>query len=132
MRCSAPLFRRVLPVFATALGLGALWPGATNASGRPDRSSPRPVTNGHSHVGRVRTAGVWLRVRQEPTTHSQEIAVLRPCSTVSVLGTVEGQTVAGTPLWFRLEGRPGWISAAYARVLRPDVVEDDSSVAAMP
>ncbi len=83
----------------------------TSPTPRPTSSKPTPtgISTGTSQVLIKETPTGWLRVRQEATTSSAEVAKVNPGETYSVLEEKTG--------WFKIEyepGKEGWISSQYA------------------
>ncbi|MGO4455909.1 SH3 domain-containing protein [Streptomyces sp. M-16] len=59
----------------------------------------------------VSTSG--LKVRAHASTHSRVVGVLDPWQKVRLSCQAEGAWVEGNDIWYRLHGRPGWVSAGY-------------------
>ncbi|MEU6120459.1 SH3 domain-containing protein [Streptomyces sp. NPDC047123] len=117
--------RPVLPLsllVASVMTLGGVAAGPAAAEGavaRPPAGCPRVTVDADANSGWVQTSRVHLRIREYPTTRSRVLGQLPPCAVVAVVRRESGQRVGGTRTWYRLEGRRGWISGAYARQLRP-------------
>ncbi|MFF1715520.1 SH3 domain-containing protein [Streptomyces sp. NPDC058268] len=92
---------------------------AGDAASRPSAGCPRVAVDADANTGWVQTARVYLRIREHPTTRSRVLGSLPPCAVVAVAGSQAGQRIDNTRTWYRLEGREGWVSGAYARILRP-------------
>ncbi|MGW5733286.1 MULTISPECIES: SH3 domain-containing protein [Streptomyces] len=117
--------RSTLSLFLVAASLVALTglasgpAAAVDASGRPPAGCPRAVVDADANTGWVQTARVNLRIREYPTTRSRVLGHLPPCAVVAVARREAGQRIGTTRTWYRLDGRRGWVSGAYAHPLRP-------------
>ncbi|WP_371750389.1 SH3 domain-containing protein [Streptomyces sp. NBC_01283] len=97
---------------------------AGGAAGRPPTGCPRVEVDADANTGWVQTARVHLRIREHPTTRSRVLGTLPPCAVIAVTGSQAGQRIGNTRTWYRLEGRGGWVSGAYARTLRPVLISN--------
>ncbi|WP_078910423.1 SH3 domain-containing protein [Streptomyces sp. NRRL S-87] len=107
------------PVLAAGLVLGSAG-GAT-----ADRRGPAPAAQ--SAPGAAKAAyptgqvdsRTGLYVRSRPTVYSTAIASLRPQQRVLLNCQKRGGFVQGNPVWYRLQGAKGWVSARYVHNLQP-------------
>ncbi|MEU2835308.1 SH3 domain-containing protein [Streptomyces lavendulae] len=54
-----------------------------------------------------------VKVRSGPTTSARIIGALDPWQEVRLSCQIEGNSVEGNDIWYRLHGQPGWVSARY-------------------
>ncbi|MFF3212662.1 SH3 domain-containing protein [Streptomyces sp. NPDC002886] len=69
-------------------------------------------------VGVVETRAP-LNVREKPTVYSDVVKQLRPHERVLLVCQKRGGWVDGNPVWYRLHGSKGWVSARYVHNLQP-------------
>ncbi|MFD5145296.1 SH3 domain-containing protein [Streptomyces sp. NPDC058401] len=60
-----------------------------------------------------------LNVREKPTVYSDVVKQLRPHERVLLVCQKRGGWVDGNPVWYRLHGSKGWVSARYVHNLQP-------------
>ncbi|MET9604817.1 SH3 domain-containing protein [Streptomyces sp. NPDC006512] len=60
-----------------------------------------------------------LNVREKPTVYSKVVKKLRPNQRVALSCQKRGGWVDGNPVWYRLHGSKGWVSARYVHNLQP-------------
>lgn len=93
-----------------ALTLGAASCSAEDTGGPRRRSSAVPDTV-LARVTGVGTSG--LRVREEPTTASSQLATLAEGAVVEIDCLVEGESVDGNVVWAHVEAKGGYVSDAF-------------------
>ncbi|APU43545.1 hypothetical protein ACFCYM_12980 [Streptomyces sp. NPDC056254] len=104
-------------VLAAGLALGPMggagWaapqPGAAPAAAAPRAAYP---------VGEV-VSDAPLHVRARPTVYSGVVKSLRPGQRVLLRCQARGGWVDGNPLWYRLQGANGWVSARFVHDHQP-------------
>ncbi|MET9852814.1 SH3 domain-containing protein [Streptomyces sp. NPDC006450] len=69
-------------------------------------------------VGVVETRAP-LNVRERPTVYSDVVKKLHPHERVLLVCQKRGGWVDGNPVWYRLHGSKGWVSARYVHNLQP-------------
>lgn len=69
-------------------------------------------------VGVVETRAP-LNVREKPTVYSDVVKKLHPNQRVLLACQKRGGWVDGNPVWYRLHGSKGWVSARYVHNLQP-------------
>ncbi|MCX5199644.1 SH3 domain-containing protein [Streptomyces sp. NBC_00249] len=77
--------------------------------GKPDHTN--------SPKARIVTSGHGLGVRSGPGTHYAKQSKLRSGETVALQCKVNGETVDGNSIWYKLADGSGWIAARYAQNL---------------
>ncbi|MCX4775653.1 SH3 domain-containing protein [Streptomyces sp. NBC_01264] len=60
-----------------------------------------------------------LNVRERPTVYSDVVKKLHPQQRVLLVCQTRGGWVDGNPVWYRLHGSKGWVSARYVHNLQP-------------
>jgi Bacterial SH3 domain len=103
---------------------------SASASARPGHDDPRAGHDDHhgrqgdpgdgkDHdvtLGRV-VSDAPLNIRRHPTTKADVIGTLQPGAIIKIACKVAAERVDGNPIWYKLAGRPGWVSARYVRNL---------------
>ncbi|MEV7417214.1 SH3 domain-containing protein [Streptomyces sp. NPDC089919] len=110
------MVKKAWVTYALAAGvlMGPLAPAgwaATGDAGAPERGGSYPV-------GVVETRAP-LNVREKPTVYSYVVKQLHPHQKVQLECQKRGGWVDGNPVWYRLHGSKGWVSARYVHNLRP-------------
>lgn len=110
------MVKKALLTYALAAGvlIGPLstagWAAAGPAAGRAQ------VTSGPVGVVESRAP---LNVREKPTVYSDVVKKLHPHERVRLVCQKRGGWVDGNPVWYRLHGSKGWVSARYVHNLQP-------------
>lgn len=106
------MVKKVLLTYALAAGvlIGPMGTAGWAAEGRA-QADTRPV-------GVVETKAA-LNVREKPTVYSDVVKKLRPHERVLLSCQKRGGWVDGNPVWYRLHGSKGWVSARYVHNLQP-------------
>ncbi|MFD3698381.1 SH3 domain-containing protein [Streptomyces sp. NPDC058646] len=99
---------------ATGLALGPVAATGWAAQQHAAVSAPRAA----HPVGEV-VSDAPLNVRQRPTVYSGTVKVLRPGQRVLLNCQQRGGWVDGNPLWYRLQGSHGWVSARFVHNHQP-------------
>ncbi|MFD9452204.1 hypothetical protein ACFWBC_03775 [Streptomyces sp. NPDC059985] len=100
---------------AVLIGPGAATAGATGQLGAvPAHGAPRAT----HPVGEV-VSDAALHVRQKPTVYSGVVKVLRPHQRILLNCQKRGGWVDGNPVWYRIQGSNGWVSARFVHNLQP-------------
>ncbi|OLZ61927.1 hypothetical protein AVW11_24245 [Streptomyces amritsarensis] len=100
------------------LALGPMG-GAGWAAQQPGAPAPAPAAPRAAYpVGEV-VSDAPLHVRQKPTVYSGVVKTLRPGQRVLLTCQTRGGWVDGNPLWYRLQGSKGWVSARFVHDHRP-------------
>ncbi|KOV05731.1 MULTISPECIES: SH3 domain-containing protein [Streptomyces] len=98
----------LLCALAAGLALGPL--GGTGwAAAAPRAAYP---------VGEV-VSDAPLHVREKPTVYSGVVKSLRPGQRVLLSCQKRGGWVDGNPIWYRLQGSRGWVSARFVHDHQP-------------
>ncbi|WP_328296583.1 SH3 domain-containing protein [Streptomyces sp. NBC_00435] len=101
-------------VLAAGVLLGPLSTAGWAADGRGGghaRAENRPVG--------VVESKAPLNVREKPTVYSGVVKQLHPHERVLLECQKRGGWVDGNPVWYRLHGSKGWVSARYVHNLQP-------------
>ncbi|MEU8776997.1 SH3 domain-containing protein [Streptomyces sp. NPDC048606] len=101
---------------ALAVGPTAAAPGWTAERHATPSATPAAPKAAHP-VGEV-TSNAPLHVRQKPTVYSKVVKTLRPHQRVRLNCQKRGGWVDGNPVWYRLQGVNGWVSARYVHNLQ--------------
>ena len=100
---------------AVLLGPGAATAGAAGQYGAiPAHGAPKAAYP----VGEV-VSDAALHVRQKPTVYSGVVKVLRPHQRIQLNCQKRGGWVDGNPVWYRIQGFNGWVSARFVHNLQP-------------
>ncbi|MEU9032439.1 hypothetical protein AB0D46_34035 [Streptomyces sp. NPDC048383] len=100
---------------AVLFGPGAATAGAAGQyADVPALSAPRAA----HPVGEV-VSEAALYVRQKPTVYSDVVKVLRPHQRILLNCQKRGGWVDGNPVWYRIQGFNGWVSARFVHNLQP-------------
>ncbi|AWZ07896.1 MULTISPECIES: SH3 domain-containing protein [unclassified Streptomyces] len=109
------MVKKALLTYALAAGvlIGPLGTAGWAADGR-----------GSGHAAESRPVGVVesrtaLNVREKPTVYSDVVKKLHPNARVLLSCQKRGGWVDGNPVWYRLHGSKGWVSARYVHNLQP-------------
>ncbi|MGW6690897.1 SH3 domain-containing protein [Streptomyces sp. NPDC054961] len=104
--------RKALLTYALAAGvlIGPLSTAGWAAEGRA-RADSRPVGVVESQAP--------LNVRERPTVYADVVNKLHPHERVLLSCQKRGGWVDGNPVWYRLHGSKGWVSARYVHNLQP-------------
>lgn len=110
------MVKKALLTYALAAGvlIGPLGTAGWAADGRGTvraQAESRPV-------GVVESSSP-LNVREKPTVYSGVVKKLHPHERVLLLCQKRGGWVDGNPVWYRLHGSKGWVSARYVHNLQP-------------
>ncbi|MFD3543228.1 SH3 domain-containing protein [Streptomyces sp. NPDC058662] len=110
------MVKKALLTYALAAGVvvGPLGTAGWAAEG-PGAAGTRSVVR---PVGVVETRAP-LNVRERPTVHSGVVKRLQPNARVLLSCQKRGGFVDGNPVWYRLHGSKGWVSARYVHNLQP-------------
>ncbi|MGW5850525.1 SH3 domain-containing protein [Streptomyces sp. NPDC055254] len=111
------MVKKALLTYALAAGvvIGPLGTAGWAAEGLgPAGSAPAVIRP----VGVVETRAP-LNVREKPTVHSDVVKKLHPNARVLLSCQRRGGWVDGNPVWYRLHGSKGWVSARYVHALQP-------------
>ncbi|MFE6845351.1 SH3 domain-containing protein [Streptomyces sp. NPDC057686] len=108
-------------VAMAAVGLGLLLQGVPAAAAQAAPQSPATPAAGvrDAHVKGVVVARVPLHVRHRPTTSAKVIGSLDPYEKVELSCQAKGSWVEGNNIWYRLHGKPGWVSARFVHNYTP-------------
>ncbi|MFD9307985.1 SH3 domain-containing protein [Streptomyces sp. NPDC060048] len=87
------------------------WAADGRAAGGPAQAKAYPVGVVESRAA--------LNVREKPTVYSDVVKKLHPHARVLLSCQKRGGWVDGNPLWYRLHGSKGWVSARYVHNLQP-------------
>ncbi|MFI8292159.1 SH3 domain-containing protein [Streptomyces sp. ms191] len=109
--------RALVAVVGAAMVIGPVAaPGWAAERHDPTRG---PVTANTSYpVGEV-VSDAPLNVRQKPTIYSDIVKVLRPHERIQLNCEKRGGWVDGNPVWYRIQGFNGWVSARFVHNHQP-------------
>ncbi|MFD3545527.1 SH3 domain-containing protein [Streptomyces sp. NPDC058655] len=71
------------------------------------------AANAYAYADGLVVSSVGLKVRANATTASRVVGTLAPRQKVRLACQVQANWVEGNNVWYRLHGRPGWVSARY-------------------
>ncbi|MBT2471295.1 SH3 domain-containing protein [Streptomyces sp. ISL-66] len=106
------MVKKALLTYALAAGvlIGPMGTAGWAADG-PERADNHPVG--------VVDSRAPLNVRERPTVYSDAVGKLYPHERVLLSCQQRGGWVDGNPVWYRLRGSQGWVSARYVHNLQP-------------
>ncbi|MBB0243736.1 SH3 domain-containing protein [Streptomyces alkaliphilus] len=107
--------KTTVAVAAGALALGLL--GASPALAGEHRAGA-PTVPAHVHDYRATgtvIARTGVNVRSEPNTGSRVLDTYPYGATIALRCKTRGENVDGNSLWYKVEGRTGWVTARYVR-----------------
>jgi hypothetical protein len=114
------------PVLAAGLVLGGVGaavgdqgPGAAAADRAASSAAKAPGAAKATYPTGQVDSRTGLYVRSQPTVYSTAIGTLRPRQRVLLNCQKRGGFVQGNPVWYRLQGAKGWVSARYVHNLQP-------------
>ncbi|MET9625222.1 SH3 domain-containing protein [Streptomyces sp. NPDC006464] len=88
------------------------------AAERHDPTRGHVTANAAYPVGEV-VSDAPLNVRQKPTIYSNIVKVLRPHERILLNCEKRGGWVDGNPVWYRIQGFNGWVSARFVHNHQP-------------
>ncbi|MFJ9340593.1 SH3 domain-containing protein [Streptomyces sp. NPDC101733] len=111
------MVKKALATYALAVGvlIGPLGTAGWAAGGHESTEHARAAAY---PVGVVESRAP-LNVREKPTAYSEVVKQLHPHERVLLACQKRGGWVDGNPLWYRLHGSKGWVSARYVHNLQP-------------
>ncbi|MCE7079843.1 SH3 domain-containing protein [Streptomyces sp. ST2-7A] len=110
--------KTTVAVAAGALALGLL--GASPALAGEQRAAVPADSVAHAKqaTGTV-VARTGVNVRSEPNTRSRVLDTYPYGATIALRCKVYGENVDGNHIWYKVEGRTGWVTARYVRNNNP-------------
>ncbi|MFJ2823277.1 SH3 domain-containing protein [Streptomyces toxytricini] len=116
------MVRRAVAVSAVVAGVVAGtggWTAGAVGSGGQGPAPERTAAVRAAYPKGVVVSRTGVHVRAKPTVYSNVVKTLRHEQAVYLVCQQRGGWVEGNPVWYRLHGVNGWVSARYVHDLQP-------------